>query len=95
MEKTLNTFQDNFLGEFVEVLCEITILDGDTKIPLAFQGYFIDFDGENFYFGENPLEVKQYVRKNLVGAMFKIEPKSVEDQILDSMDEPEDESELN
>lgn len=95
MGKTLNTFQDNFIGEFVEVLCEITILDGDSKIPLAFQGYFIDFDSENFYFGENPLEVKQYVRKNLVGAMFKIEPKSVEDQILDSMDEPEDESEFN
>lgn len=95
MEKTLNTFQDNFIGEFVEVLCEINILDGDNKVPLAFQGYFIDYDTENYYFGENPIEIRQWVRRNLVGAMFKIEPKSTEEQILDSMEDPEDETEFN
>lgn len=95
MEKTLNTFEDNFVGQFVEVLCEINVLDGDTRVPLSFQGYFIDYDNDNYYFGENPIEVKQWIRKDLVGGMFKIDPKSIEEQILDSMEDPENESEFN
>ncbi len=96
MEKMLNPLHDNFIGHYVEVLCKMKMmLDVETEVPLAFQGYFITYDENNYYFGDNPIEIKKCVQRELVGFMEKIEPRTMEEEILDSMDEPEDESDFN
>lgn len=95
-EEQIDTFILAFMGEFINVVTDIMILEYaqsemqtmEQNAPMVARGYLLDHDQKFLYLGDNPLEISQAISKSKV-AMITIEKKrSKYDDILDEMGEP-------
>lgn len=102
-EENLNTFTLAFMGEYVNVITEIMIVEysqteiqsSEQNAPMVTRGYFLDEDNNYIYLGENPLEISQAVSKNKI-VMISVEKKKTKyDEILDEMMDPSKNEDFN
>jgi hypothetical protein len=89
----INTFVLAFMGEYINVVTDIMILDYaqneaqtmEQNAPMVARGYLLDEDDSFLYLGENPLEITQAIAKNKV-AMIQVErKKSKYEEMLEEM----------
>lgn len=101
--ENINTFVLAFMGEFVNVITDIMIVDYaqnevqtlEQNAPMVAQGYLLDEDDNYIYLGENPLEVTQAVAKSRI-TMVRVErKKSKFEEMLDEMGDPNKREDIN
>lgn len=89
----INTFILAFMGEYINVVTDIMILDYaqneaqtmEQNAPMVARGYLLDEDDKFVYLGDNPLEITQAISKNKV-AMIQVErKKSKYEEMLEEM----------
>lgn len=95
-EESMDTFVLAFMGEFVNVISDIMIVEYvqseaqtlEQNAPMMVNGYLLDADDTFLYLGENPLEVTQAVARNRITLVRVERKKSKFEEILDDMEEP-------
>ena len=99
-EDKLNIFTLAFIGEHVDIISDLTIVDYaqtetqtvEQTSPMVVQGYLLDHDDKYFYIGDNSLEVSQAIaKKNVV--LIRIEKKkSKYEKLLEEMNDDSSEN---
>jgi hypothetical protein len=93
----INTFILAFMGEYINVITDIMILDYaqndsqslEQNAPMVARGFLLDEDEHFLYLGDNPLEISQAIAKNKVAMIHMEKKKNKYDELLDEMgDEP-------
>lgn len=95
-EEKINTFDLAFIGEFINVITDIMIVeyvqnDAQTleqNAPMVAQGYLLDVDDMYLYLGENPLEVSQAIARSRITMVRTDRKKSKFEEMLDEMGDP-------
>lgn len=99
----IDTFVLAFMGEFVNVITDIMIVDYaqndvqtlEQNAPMIARGFLLDADNNYLYLGDNPLEVSQAISKARV-TMVQIErKKSKYEELLDEMGDPNKKEDIN
>lgn len=92
-----------FIGEKVVLTSTFKITDTvdseegvhQIELPLMLDGYLMDMDDEYYYLGEDPKSVSKAVRKDQILSIEIESMKTVYDQILDEMDSPIEDTDIN
>lgn len=91
-------FHLTFIGEYVQLTTNMfTIVNEENdevltshKVPVTIDGYILDIDEDYYYLGTTPHEINKAIKKDVVIFIGIVENKNVYDEILDSLQEPED-----
>jgi len=63
--------------------------------PIVFQGFFLDADDSFIFLGDTPDEVCSAIKRDEITSIHIAKPQNIFDDVLDSMGEPEDETDIN
>lgn len=85
----------NFVGQVVELLCKIKIDNGEESYPMLIQGYLIDYDSDNYYIGHSPIEIDQFVAREIVVHGSLMQPADSAKELLNNMPDPETDLDVN
>lgn len=96
-------FMTNFVGEYVEMLCNFYERHAfqneegaaDDTFPSVVNGYILDMDDEYYYMGNTPEFVHKAIKKSQVRYIEVVQEQSVYDKILDDMHTPNRKEEEN
>ncbi len=103
VNEQIDTFVLAFMGEFVNVITDIMIVDYaqndlqtlEQNAPMIARGFLLDADNNYLYLGDNPLEVSQAISKARI-TMVQIErKKSKYEEMLDEMGDPDKKEDIN
>lgn len=87
-------FELIFQGEYVEIIQSIDSSEGH-MLPVAIYGYVLDTDDMFVFLGDSPGEITTAVLKSGIKIMRIAEPRSEEDELLDSLEEPKRDEDFN
>jgi len=77
-----------------------TIVQTETEVreseePIMFQGFLLDADDDFYFLGSTPNEVCSAIKKDELGSIHIASNYSVYDEVLDQMEEPVDDKDIN
>lgn len=89
----INTFILAFMGEYINVITDIMILDYsqndsqslEQNAPMVARGFLLDEDDHFLYLGDNALEISQAVAKKKIAMIHMEKKKNKYDELLDDM----------
>lgn len=88
-----NLFFLTFIGEKVEMMCNFEMLE--KNYPQVIQGYLLDKDDEYYYMGSGPDEIQSVVRIADVKYLHIIKDIDPMLEVLDNMQTPDKEEDVN
>lgn len=103
VSEQIDTFVLAFMGEFVNVITDIMIVDYaqndvqtlEQNAPMVVKGFLLDSDNNYLYLGDNPLEVSQAIAKNRITVVQIERKKSKYEEMLDEMGDPNKKEDIN
>ena len=102
--KEYTLFSDIFIGEYVELTTSLslkTAIDAGEEGqiiqdgPVNVTGFLLDQDDTYYYLGEGPSAMDTAVKIDAVKAITIVKQKTIFDEILDEMPNPENDEEFN
>lgn len=101
-EQEFSTFFLAFIGQLVTITVginsEVNFSDDNgatvQSIPMSYEGILLD-ENNDYYFLGTPKEITQAVRKTRVVHIMVVEQKTLFDEILETMDRPENKEDVN
>jgi hypothetical protein len=107
MDKKINEIESTFFLSFcgqkvhmtTNLMNNISTQDEHSNsiesIPITFEGILLDYDKDYYYLSNNAIEIDQAVRRTSVIHVGILEEKNIFDEILDSIPNPKDDSDVN
>lgn len=101
--ESINTFVLAFMGEYVNVITDIMILDYtqndsqslEQNAPMVARGFLLDEDDNFVYLGDNALEISQAVAKKKIAMIHMEKKKNKYDELLDDMGDDPSKEDIN
>ena len=87
-------FESIFQGEYVEIIQGIDMAK-EGPIPVAIYGYVLDTDDKFIFIGDSPHEINKAILKSSIKIISITTPRTEEDDLLDSIPEPNREEDFN
>lgn len=102
-EQELDTFFLAFMGQEVIITTTVnsTVNIADEHgnsietMPLFYEGILLDQDKEYYYLGQNPNEINQAIPKSFVLHIMTKPSTDIYEEILDSMEKPTKQEDVN
>jgi hypothetical protein len=93
----------SFIGEYVTIILkrEAKVLhqteEGyiEETVPMTVNGYLLDMDDEYYFIGESPNNISRAILKKEVVYIEIVQVKTVYDEILDTMNVPQEDKDIN
>jgi len=103
IDEQINTFVLAFMGEYINVVTDIMILDYsqndvqslEQNAPMVARGFLLDEDENFLYLGENPLEISQAIAKNKVAMIHMEKKKNKYDELLEEIGDDPSKEDIN
>lgn len=89
---SVDLFHLSFIGEFCEILCDITNLN---ELTLPITGFILDKDDLYYYLSDDAKEIHRAIKIQSVKAIEIVKNRTWKEQVLNEMPIPNKEEEVN